>query len=252
MSLFKFFSKKLYDPTFNINKSSIFDDCIRFLNSSSHSLQFKPFVKKSYASGGGNGLFMSGPISKYRVVSLYPGCYEPPPPTLAVLSSDGVPCVRPEELSLLPSSSYRIHCNNCGGYLDADKSLRQVDLKVPFSSYLLGHMINHPPNGIKPNVVPFDFYWDDLISYLKLNSSRNNEVGVDIDRLLSSVNPIAEGVWYVDPVTFSPVLRSPTCSPRVGMAIVSLRDLMDCEELWMDYKFHPEEAPPWYSSADKD
>ena len=61
------------------------------------------------------------------------------------------------------------------------------------------------------------------------------------------VNPMGEGVWYFDPWTGDAVDLFPDCAPSVGIAAIATRDILDGEELYMDYKFHPNNRPSWYT-----
>lgn len=239
-----------------VEKYGIYNEIIRLV-ASNYRLDFSPIVKKSSAQSSGNGVYVSGPVGKHQFVSLYPGFYEPPPPALAVLSSDGEYCVSPDDLSLRSSSSYRIHCNSCGGYLDAAKFVKGIDPK--FSSvvapYVLGHMVNHPPKGVKPNVFPVDFYWKEFMDHAKRTVHSDNIQYVE--QFVNQMNPIdsdSEDVWYVDPATLEAVPLTADCAPRVGMALVAVDAIegsTEGTELWMDYRFDMRgDVPCWYHAVD--
>lgn len=237
-----------------ISKNGIFNDLLRIVVNHC-ALDFTTFVKKSTANNSGDGVFISGVVKKHQLVSLYPGVYEPPPPALAVLSADGEHCISPDDLSLRSESCYRIHCNSCGGYLDAAKSAKGFDSK--FSSiiapYVVGHMINHPPKGVKPNVFPVDFYWTEFLDHVRCTVRPDDlsqaEVFVDS---INNIDSSSGGVWYVDPVTLEAVPLTANCSPKVGIAIVATDDIKcnatEGTELWMDYRFNMKgTVPAWYS-----
>ena len=237
-----------------VSKTSLFNDVLRLLRPKS-GLDLKITMKRSSANNSGNGLFVSGSIKKHQLVSLYPGVYEPPPPPSAVLSSDGSSVVSLSELSLKRDSAYRIHCNSCGGYLDAAKSVRGSDsaLTSSIGPYVLGHMINHPPQGIRPNVQPVDFFWHDFMEFAK-QMVRSKEEVTSIEQVVRKLNNIdtsePDAPWYIDPSTYEVVPLTANCAPKVGMALVARED-MECSaegtELWLDYRYDlSQPTPDWY------
>ncbi len=129
-------------------------------------------------------------------------------------------------------------------------------------------MINHPPKGVAPNIVPVDFLWKDVVQqYLLSNSDNSNCTSTpkfnthnkahthsqpvtpseELYSIISTINSIGTGVWYVDPITFAPVPLSAQCTALAGIAMVATRDVAEGEELFLDYRFHPSEYPKWYS-----
>lgn len=61
---------------------------------------------------------------------------------------------------------------------------------------------------------------------------------------------MGEGVWFCDPWTSEAVMLSPQCAPLAGLAAVATRDIEEGEELYMDYKYHPNHHPVWYTPVD--
>lgn len=64
------------------------------------------------------------------------------------------------------------------------------------------------------------------------------------------VNPMGSGIWFYDPWTAQAVDLYPDCAPRAGLAAVATRDIEEGEELFMDYKYHPNNRPAWYVPVD--
>jgi hypothetical protein len=64
------------------------------------------------------------------------------------------------------------------------------------------------------------------------------------------VNPIAQGIWFYDPWTADAVMLYPNCAPVAGLAAIALRDISPGEELYMDYKYHKNNRPDWYTPVD--
>lgn len=246
------FKSKITDT---IDKNRLFNDIINLTLKGTNN--FTCITKKSTANSSGNGVFISGGVKKHQIVSLYPGTFEPPPPPLAVVAPDGDHCISPDELSLRNTSEYRIHCNSCGGYIDAAKAVKGVDTKFGsiVAQFVVGHMINHPPKGVKPNVFPVDFYWHEFLDYAKKSVTPDQMQQLQhLADNLNSINCSDGNVWYVDPVTLEPVPLTAKCSPMVGIAILArdnIESSSNATELWMDYKFNPKsKLPSWYAPVD--
>ena len=90
----------------------------------------------------------------------------------------------------------------------------------PTAQWAVGHLVNHPPKGILPNVetTPVDLVPDSLPEVLHALGSINFNFRVpcDGDYLLRTV------------------------------VIVAKRDVED-EEIWLDYKLESDSPPAWYS-----
>jgi hypothetical protein len=61
---------------------------------------------------------------------------------------------------------------------------------------------------------------------------------------------MGEGIWFYDQWTAQPVPLYRDCAPLAGLAAVAARDIAQGEELYMDYKYHPNHRPPWYAPVE--
>lgn len=63
------------------------------------------------------------------------------------------------------------------------------------------------------------------------------------------VNRVGAGLWYVDGTSLEPVyVPNANAIADTGIVIVSLRDIEDNAELFMDYQFNLKAGvPDWYS-----
>lgn len=244
-------------------------------------LQHNLVVKPSSVTGAGNGVFVDrGRIAKHSVACLYSGDFHPPPPVEAVAAVaagniDGGPvaltvaeaaAIHGVPVQLVQqqlenvdavTSAYQIHCNKYGGYIDAiDGSLDRVS-----TAFATGHLVNHPPYQVQPNVAPVDFLWDSVLQSVGLSMcSQTREV-------IERINRIGKGVWFVDmnrkkeltassgatdtdeASNINTVMLSADCAPLQGLALVALRDIEEGEELFLDYRYDPRDVhlhPDWY------
>lgn len=192
-------------------------------------------VRKSTIINAGYGVICKGFIPENSLVALYPGKYYPQAPVYAVMNSAGDHLVQSEflrQLNETMDSSYQIHCNHHGGFIDGKSA-------VCLNSYCVGHLINHPPPQLYPNVRPVDFVWNDLT-----NASDEKSDDMIYGRL---INPIGHGVWYIDPTTNDIVHLTNYSEPLVGLALLATRDINDEEELLLNYNYDKYTATPsWY------
>jgi hypothetical protein len=189
-------------------------------------------IRRSRILDAGYGVICKGSIPANRLVALYPGQYYPPVPSYAVMTSTGEQSHAESNflrhLNQTNDGSYQIHCNHRGGFIDGKDA-------PSLTAYCVGHLVNHPPRKIQPNVRPVDFRWDDVLA--SSDKSFNP----------SDLNPIGHGVWYIDPMTNHAVDLAHYSSPLVGLALLSTRAIKDEEELLLDYNYDTYTAtPPWY------
>lgn len=207
-------------------------------------LSFSIKIEPSRLLNAGNGVILSGQITKHQLVSFYPGFYTPPPPLHAIINASGETCIKGGEV-ISGDSIYKISCPTVGGSIDA------TDYSRPSFPYAVGDIINHPPQGVKPNVFPVDFAWAEV---LKASESWRPESRQRLHQYMKHMNQFANGLWYIDPNTFEPIYVS-ACQdkhPRAGIVIVSLTDIEDNQELLMDYRFNRAgPLPPWYKPVDE-
>jgi len=116
--------------------------------------------------------------------------------------------------------------------------------------YAVGHLVNHPPAGSQPNVLCFqlDFYSTDFPSsvqsripniYFRPSSHQTKTQTKEVDPTeketepsLSTTNTEGQGDLIMK-----------------GMVLISTREIMDGEEILLDYHFNSksESLPPWYT-----
>lgn len=211
---------------------------------------FQLAVRPSKIFNAGRGVICQGSVKAGSLVGFYPGPYYPPPPLYSVVNADGDICLPSKSIFKMinvherVNASYQIHCNRNGGYMDA----LTYDYENPqASSYAVGHLINHPPASKLPNVRMVDFKWGNVH-----DSSQDDENG-SIWNTIQAMNPIADGVWFIDSSTGKPVFMSPNCAPLVGLAIIATNDIQNEEELFLDYAYDESDdnLPDWYNPVQK-
>lgn len=233
------------------------------------SLSFSLEVKQSSVPNAGKGVYAAnGLINKFSVVCLYPGVYYPPPPAFSLFSFDNeFSCLKPNDLLAMMNqqqnpaeNAYVMHCNNSGGSIDAEN----INPADDGDQIRVGHLINHPPKGIKPNVFPFDFIWEENLKNFKdltsLDLNQESVTKYDEKWLIEveneatrELNPIGEGIWFIDPSTLEIKYLSPYCASHAGVAIVASRDILAGEELFIDYRYEMSKnfiPPDWYYPVD--
>lgn len=215
------------------------ENCLKeFFDSVAIQGRYSVHVSSSSLLNAGNGVFSGGKIRKHQLVSFYPGFYFPPPPLHSIMTSTGENCVKASEIATV-NSIYRITCPTKGGALDSTSFPR------PSLPFCCGDIVNHPPRGKLPNVFPLDFSWKDVWND---SESWSIESRIALKRYMTEVNKLGKGIWYIDGEALEPIYlpSSDQCSD-IGIAIISICDIDDNAELFMDYKFNPKEpAPPWY------
>jgi len=208
-------------------------------------------VADSSLPGAGLGVYAgasaSGSISAGTVVALYPGVYVPLVPLHARAAArgeavmdvlhmarlwgpgalDSILC----DMSFEEASSYWLILEEHSGLMDGFLPEKRVGGRGCMGPFAVGHLVNHPPKGVAPNVAWHEFVWEE-------------------DALPLAANRLHRGLWYMDPATMEPVdMPSEDGEVRLplpGVAIVALRELAEGEELFMDYKLS-KPHPPWYS-----
>jgi len=113
-------------------------------------------VQKSNIPGAGQGLFALKTFTVGDFVAIYPGEFLPRIQTAMLYSLDG--SARGTLFDLNPSQdySYVLQLQEDGGRIDA----REVGVH-PIAVFN-GHMVNHPPQGMKSMLETFEFFWEEL------------------------------------------------------------------------------------------
>lgn len=189
----------------------------------------------------GRGIFVQGFVPCGDVVTLYPG------------------------VSYLPSHVRRLDGVNDyfisrydGVIIDG---AAPVELEVPEGEgkggaelehpFAVGHLVNHPPKGVVPNVLQFMLDLEvgrlDKRVVPLVPTTNFEEIGEGgmLERL--------ENVAYRQQVAGIEMFGGER-SVRRTMALVALTDLTEGEEVFMDYRFNPQLAnhPEWYHACDEE
>lgn len=207
---------------------------------------FAVSVAPSAAPGSdGKGVFISGEALPGSVVAIFPGVTYTPP-----------------QLHLLPNGQAHFEGNrhlmlrHDGCIIDgsprATKLVHSSALANPLS---VAHLVNHPPAGMMPNVVPAALDIDVTLpaqllpllpnisfaqarSQLLLESGDSKPIRTWLDMFRESLHGIADEEGSVH------VFR--------GLVLVSTRVIKD-EELYMNYRLNPHlKYPDWYTPVDRE
>jgi len=204
-------------------------------------------VKESTVEGAGSGAFVRGNVAAGTVVALYPG-----------------KVFMPFQMKRLADAKFR--AGHPGSNSPAEKlheqifgfpnepnpyATQRIDGVVLVSNdgststkpnyFACGHMINHPPKGCTPNVVacPFDFRNSFVESQVQTGQ---DSFKAYIPNKLIKKDEITPSWWWwmMDRELYVP-----------SMVYITSRDLMDGEELFLNYRFNPNlKTPKWYSPVD--
>lgn len=205
------------------------------------------------------------------------GVYYPPLPLWTVSSADGgnVPTLHWNQ-DTMAENVYFLNLEAIGGCLDG-KPMTDVVIASKNSNgshsdkYGLAQFINHPPRGKRPSVISVPFLWKDAIGYFIKSKDIAEATALELKQQLESfamtINPLARGPWFVDPVTADVVTFEQCNEPAntAGCAFVLCHDLDSTEsdngngnddsgvELLFDYKFskrNEKKLPDWYTPVD--
>eukprot|EP00937_MAST-01D_sp_MAST-1D-sp2_P003916 g3916.t1 len=189
--------------------------------SDAEQLDFSLQVCGSSAAGAGEGVFLHGGAEAGSVVCLYPG---------KVYAPDMLDQVTVEHI-FGGGDGAGSHVIGRYDRVFIDGGSAAAVAPNPFG---LGHMINHPPAGTEPNVIPlaFDFADDDSVQPeappfpVHLRNMVPNEYARKPSLLVERAK------------------RPHVLSP--GLVLIATRRLRD-EELFLNYRLNPALAPPaWY------
>jgi hypothetical protein len=213
-------------------------------------------------------VFANQPIRADTVVTLYPGIYTPPLPSIGTVTGDDSTFVHYLADRVTPSG--RLPENNAyllnlttvgGGYLDGLTTMGNNTLlpeqptslftssSSPLSSLLMacGHLINH--NASHPNIQVVAFVWNDVLPH-------NSTCQIPNQRRCDG------SPWYYDgrdervvyfPTPPSSANNQGESRPTelvCGAAMVTTKDIEINQELLLDYGLHapyPRWANDWYA-----
>lgn len=217
---------------------------------------FRLDVKPSSIPNAGRGVFANGNATPGQVVALMPGLVYPRSHHRDI---PGYPSFGDESMLLM--------CRHDGHVIDArawdqfqTNTIREYnaarrrrdgqhgidtlwfhpDLRKVLSPLALGHFINHPPEGVPPNVLPAPVDWS----------------GNDVSKVPWSLYQVPGEGSSVAPNDLS-VARGGTTPDKVvpGLAFVATRPIKHGEELLVNYRLNPGVIgglPKWYAAVDEE
>jgi hypothetical protein len=255
-SIFQRFSppKIPLSPITEKNKTRIFKECfdLSLAPIRRTDLSFSLSVRTSSIPGSNKGVFLSGCAKKGTILALYPGIYYPPLPICAVGSADGSFSNSVSDVRHMgQTNEYIIHLNQSGGYLDG----KDIE-KHTTNPFAVAQMVNHPSPSFHPNVISFDFHWEDVYNLCSSSGrlDQKNLIQSYSEYLNILPNRFGSGPWYVDSSTDEVILindgsgggeAGPPCH-LAGLAYMALEDIQDGVELFFDYKYPSHARPSWY------
>lgn len=222
-----------------------------------HSL-FSLTVKTSTVPCAGKGVFIHPESSRDctipsgTVVAHYAGVFYPSvpwsirswnerivdTPYLLTLHGGGIIDPRYKHVSFETISEYWLVLENFRGILDGYDASARVG-KGAMSPYAVGQYVNHPPQGVAPNVA-----WHDFTVQTEPESWTSPDAHT-IEMLHEGpATSMHSGLWFICPDTME-AINVPPALPLPGVRIIALRDLEAGEELFMDYKLSLPH-PAWY------
>jgi hypothetical protein len=202
-------------------------------------------VGKSSIKTAGHGVFASREIVAGEAIALYPGIFTPPFPTTAVSDDGSINVLQRHDAT----NAYILNLASIGGFIDGRSLCAVGRLGGLQNPSVVGHLVNHPPEGIRPNADVASFLWKDVTSlqsiqddYFPLpNSSRDDG-----------------SPWYFDShlqeiVHFPTLSTPPTEDEALGGALLfATQSIHQGQEIFIDYALkppYPEWARLWYKPA---
>ena len=197
-------------------------------------------IAPSSVLDGGRGVFVSRDVKTGDILTLYGGV-QFPQPSLSVAASD----MGDQETAITPvvkCSDYILNLGGLGkGYLDGHG--------VSIEPRKCAQIINHPPEGTRPNVDAIEFMWCSIWAETAHEKDENA-----LKKLAMEVNPIHQGPWYHDGNfivnTPGPGDGKAYSMLQAGIAMMAKRDLNAGEELFLDYELNEsvldDQARQWY------
>lgn len=183
-------------------------------------------VASSSVAGGGSGVFLHGKCEVLAVLAVYPGVTY----TTADLPLMAKHVLEGNHYALFLRNGVIIDGRPDGPSREVFKAAEQRDIAahgrpplITESALGVGHMVNHPPRGVTPNVhvLPLDLGRDEHLA----------------------LHPHLPVVLAYPPVAGEPWKRT--------AVLVASRELCD-EELWLDYKLRADihRLPEWYAPCE--
>jgi len=174
-------------------------------------------VKSTLARGGGRdtlGVFAGRFIPKGHLVCLYPGLISSPS----------------QFQKRLDSGDGKIEVSHCTALFDGSVIDPDAFQPVRPNPCAVAHLCNHPPKGALPNVCKAVFVWPD--TYVEEN---------EINKMDSASGGVED---LVD--IYGKQVR--------GLGLISLRNIDEGEEIYVNFRFNPklkDQWPSWYTPVDE-
>ncbi|KAJ1619487.1 hypothetical protein T492DRAFT_1085148 [Pavlovales sp. CCMP2436] len=191
----------------------------------------------SRVQGAGQGLFAARNLLAGELVTLYPGIHYPAPPPLGADGTYGHSYLAGTSLSCERDLAYCLTLAD-GSIIDATPACLAecciLRRRGPRCN-ALGHLANHPPAGMAPNLLVVDL--------------REFEGAPPIDRGLLAHTPTVPSAYSHigyggEAIPFN--ADDPRRAPRL-VGLVAAVSLRDGEELFLDYQRSPTGDAPWFA-----
>lgn len=197
-------------------------------------------VRDSTVEGGGRGVFVQGCVKRGQLVSLYPGVAYMPSEVRLMDGVNDYFISRYDGVVIDGASEVELDVSALG-------DVQTEHLEHPFA---VGHLINHPPQGKKPNVLQFMVDLDAR----RLSSKARCLIPIKNYETTRNTFERIENRAYRERVPSASRFVQEGFHVRKTIALVAMEDLVEGDEVFMDYRFNPEiqQVPQWYHPCDTD
>jgi len=185
-------------------------------------------IGSSTIPGAGKGLFAQRDLEKLTPLVFYPGEYIPALPPSLFSSFDGSAKAKPLDGIIHDGeiNTYLLFLQEYGGIIDGKGAPEQV----PKYS---GQLVNHPPQGTMPNVLNWEFLWNDVVG--------------DDEAKSQQLVHLTGKPWYLDCDSNEFVYADSMVHKMPGMLFFTASDIKAGEELFWDYSMRDgTETFDWY------
>ena len=134
-----------------------------------------------------------------------------------------------------------------GTLIDAGRDSEGEWQAHPFA---VGHKCNHPPKGVKPNVMKCPFWWNPEPA-VNVNFKTVAEENVAKENDDDTSSSFTERFGLVERIRNEMGFSSSKVNQIRGLGFVTTRDVVPGEELFVNYRYNPKiPAPEWYHPVD--
>ncbi|DBA03261.1 TPA: hypothetical protein N0F65_011620 [Lagenidium giganteum] len=174
-------------------------------------LGFSLTVAPSTVKGAGNGVILNGQASIGSVVALFPGTVYLPEHYK-----------KPEHMREIAGNVYA-RARFDSAIIDAKN-----ERPTPRNQLAVAHMINHPPSGEAPNVMPFSFDFPITEPFTS-----------------DEFRPLIPNSFVEQPSRLAMFGKRTLVH---GLAFIASTDIKDGQELFLNYRYNPNNPlPDWYT-----